>query len=114
MPTAAEFENALNGTPDNCFTFDFTFNRAFVRLDNWELRLNVNSSDPTRLHFTYFHHEKTSIYVHLQRGELDAVVGNKLKRLLTIAVQRAKADHPNRPAVVDLRRDDTAWFTVDA
>lgn len=114
MPTAAVFEIALSETPDSRFMFDLSFNRAFVKLDDWELRLNVNSSDPSCLHFTYFHHEKTSIYIHLRQGELDAVMGAKLKRLLAIAVQQAKPDHPNRPALVDLRRDDTTWDTIDA
>ncbi|KAG8899765.1 hypothetical protein FRC01_010383 [Tulasnella sp. 417] len=114
MPTATDFERALAETPEICFVFDISVPRSFVKHDGWELRLNVNSSDPKSLHFTYFHHQKTSIYIHLRQGELDTIMGYKLKRVLAIAVERAKADNPNRPAIVDLRRDDSAWSSIDA
>lgn len=113
MPTAAEFENALNEVPEAWFIFSLYVPRILVQLHNWYLRINVNSSDPRCLHFTYYPHENVSIYIHLQQGELDSVMGIKLKRLLAIVVQRAKADHPNRPAVVDLRREDSVWATID-
>lgn len=114
MPTAADFEKALSETPDSWFIFDMRIPRSFVKLDGWELRFNVNSSDPKYLHFTYLHHEKTSIYIHLRQGELDIIMGSRLKRMLAIAAGRAKADNPNRPAMVDLRRNDPAWSTIDA
>ncbi|KAG8949786.1 hypothetical protein FRC04_008326 [Tulasnella sp. 424] len=90
MPTAAEFENNLNEVPEAWFIFSRYVPRILVQLDDWYLRINVNSSDPSCLHFTYHHHENVSIYIHLQQGELDSVMGIKLKRLLAIVVNEQR------------------------
>lgn len=108
MPTGPEFENALADAPENAFVFDIRKPRILVKVDNWYLQLNSNSSDPGCLHFTYFNRIKTSIYIHLLPDELPDVMGAKLKRLLSLAVGQVNPEVQER-WIVDMRRDDPAW-----
>ncbi|KAG8949784.1 hypothetical protein FRC04_008324 [Tulasnella sp. 424] len=108
MPTGPDFEKALADTPERVFVFDISVPEILVRLDNWYLQLNSNSSDPSCLHFTYLNRIKTSIYIHLLPGELPDVMGEKLKRLLLLAVGQVKPEVQER-RIVDMRRNDPAW-----
>ncbi|KAG8988581.1 hypothetical protein FRB90_002673 [Tulasnella sp. 427] len=116
MPTGNEFTQKIQGADASSFTVNTraTANVSVFRYDGWSIIFRPSSSSATLLNFLFEHSIDTTLYLHLLDGELNHVLGRRLQKLLTLAVEKAKPDTAAVLGIrtVDLPRDNPAVASI--